>query len=122
MPFLEMKDKVRAGEAPSPISRMPARFRLLDFTYAPERAKPAIHPRRRRQPARRDLDAMLHDAAAGAVFKLSAEDIERRVRSAGFVPRRRNVRHELLPLFDGAAPIRHEGIGDHAVVSLAISA
>jgi cyclic dehypoxanthinyl futalosine synthase len=34
---------------------------------------------------------------AGAVFKLSAEDIERYVRSAGFVPRRRNMRYELLP-------------------------
>ena len=34
---------------------------------------------------------------AGAVFKLSAEDIERRVRAAGFTPRRRNMRYELLP-------------------------
>ena len=34
---------------------------------------------------------------AGAVFKLSAEDIERYVREAGFVPRRRNMRYELLP-------------------------
>ena len=34
---------------------------------------------------------------AGAVFKLSAEDIERTVRQAGFVPRRRNMRYELLP-------------------------
>ncbi len=34
---------------------------------------------------------------AGAVFKLSAEDIERYVRDAGFVPRRRNMRYELLP-------------------------
>ena len=33
---------------------------------------------------------------AGAVFKLSAQDIERRVRAAGFVPRRRNMRYELL--------------------------
>ncbi len=35
---------------------------------------------------------------AGAVFKLSAQDIERYVREAGFVPRRRNMRYELLPL------------------------
>ncbi len=34
---------------------------------------------------------------AGAVFKLSAPDIERYVRAAGFVPRRRNMRYELLP-------------------------
>lgn len=34
---------------------------------------------------------------AGAVFKLSAQDIERYVREAGFVPRRRNMRYELLP-------------------------
>jgi dehypoxanthine futalosine cyclase len=34
---------------------------------------------------------------AGAVFKLSAADIEERVRAAGFVPRRRNMRYELLP-------------------------
>ena len=34
---------------------------------------------------------------AGAVFKLSADDIERYVRQAGFVPRRRNMRYELLP-------------------------
>jgi cyclic dehypoxanthinyl futalosine synthase len=34
---------------------------------------------------------------AGAVFKLGAEDIERYVRAAGFVPRRRNMRYELLP-------------------------
>ena len=34
---------------------------------------------------------------AGAVFKLSAADIEARVRAAGFVPRRRNMRYELLP-------------------------
>lgn len=33
---------------------------------------------------------------AGAVFKLSAADIERYVRAAGFVPRRRNMRYELL--------------------------
>jgi len=32
---------------------------------------------------------------AGAVFKLSADDIERYVRDAGFVPRRRNMRYEL---------------------------
>ena len=34
---------------------------------------------------------------AGAVFKLSAADIERYVHGAGFVPRRRNMRYELLP-------------------------
>jgi cyclic dehypoxanthinyl futalosine synthase len=34
---------------------------------------------------------------AGAVFKLGAEDIERYVRAAGFAPRRRNMRYELLP-------------------------
>ncbi len=34
---------------------------------------------------------------AGAVFKLSADDIERYVRDAGFEPRRRNMRYELLP-------------------------
>jgi len=33
---------------------------------------------------------------AGAVFKLSAADIEERVLAAGFVPRRRNMRYELL--------------------------
>jgi cyclic dehypoxanthinyl futalosine synthase len=33
---------------------------------------------------------------AGAVFKLSAADIERYVRDAGFTPRRRNMRYELL--------------------------
>jgi cyclic dehypoxanthinyl futalosine synthase len=33
---------------------------------------------------------------AGAVWMLSAEDIERQVRAAGFVPRRRNMRYELL--------------------------
>jgi len=33
---------------------------------------------------------------AGAAFKLSAADIERRVIAAGFVPRRRNMRYELL--------------------------
>jgi cyclic dehypoxanthinyl futalosine synthase len=38
---------------------------------------------------------------AGAVFKLSAADIERCVSEAGFVPRRRNMRYELLP--EGAA-------------------
>jgi cyclic dehypoxanthinyl futalosine synthase len=35
---------------------------------------------------------------AGAVFKLSAGDIERYVADAGFVPRRRNMRYELLPV------------------------
>jgi cyclic dehypoxanthinyl futalosine synthase len=43
---------------------------------------------------------------AGAVFKLSGEDIEQRVRSAGFVPRRRNMRYELLPIRRGLAPAR----------------
>ena len=33
---------------------------------------------------------------AGAVFKLSAEDIERYIRAAGFQPRRRNMRYERL--------------------------
>jgi cyclic dehypoxanthinyl futalosine synthase len=33
---------------------------------------------------------------AGAVFKLSAEDIERYIRAAGFEPRRRNMRYERL--------------------------
>jgi cyclic dehypoxanthinyl futalosine synthase len=33
---------------------------------------------------------------AGAVFKLSAEDIERYIREAGFAPRRRNMRYERL--------------------------
>jgi cyclic dehypoxanthinyl futalosine synthase len=40
---------------------------------------------------------------AGAVFKLSAADIEDRVRAAGFSPRQRNMRYELLPLRHGAA-------------------
>ena len=33
---------------------------------------------------------------AGAVFKLSADDIERYIRAAGFEPRRRNMRYERL--------------------------
>jgi cyclic dehypoxanthinyl futalosine synthase len=33
---------------------------------------------------------------AGAIFKLSAEDIERYIREAGFEPRRRNMRYERL--------------------------
>ncbi len=33
---------------------------------------------------------------AGAIFKLSAEDIERYIRTAGFEPRRRNMRYERL--------------------------
>jgi cyclic dehypoxanthinyl futalosine synthase len=33
---------------------------------------------------------------AGAIFKLGAEDIERYIRSAGFEPRRRNMRYERL--------------------------
>ena len=40
---------------------------------------------------------------AGAVFKLSAADIERYVRGAGFVPRQRNMRYELLPAVSAAA-------------------
>jgi cyclic dehypoxanthinyl futalosine synthase len=35
-------------------------------------------------------------AQAGAVFKLSAADIEGTVRAAGFIPRRRNMRYEWL--------------------------
>jgi cyclic dehypoxanthinyl futalosine synthase len=46
---------------------------------------------------------------AGAVFKLSAEDIERYVRQAGFVPRRRNMRYELLPLVGSGAAAEHPG-------------
>jgi cyclic dehypoxanthinyl futalosine synthase len=37
-------------------------------------------------------------ATAGTVFKISAGDIERTVRGAGFIPRRRNMRYELLPV------------------------
>jgi cyclic dehypoxanthinyl futalosine synthase len=33
---------------------------------------------------------------AGAIFKLSSEDIERYIRDAGFEPRRRNMRYERL--------------------------
>jgi cyclic dehypoxanthinyl futalosine synthase len=33
---------------------------------------------------------------AGAIFKLSADDIERYIRTAGFTPRRRNMRYERL--------------------------
>jgi cyclic dehypoxanthinyl futalosine synthase len=33
---------------------------------------------------------------AGAVFKLAADDIERQIRAAGFIPRRRNMRYQLL--------------------------
>jgi cyclic dehypoxanthinyl futalosine synthase len=35
-------------------------------------------------------------ATAGTVFKISAGDIERTVCGAGFIPRRRNMRYELL--------------------------
>jgi cyclic dehypoxanthinyl futalosine synthase len=35
-------------------------------------------------------------AKAGAVFKLAAPDIERYIRGAGFVPRRRNMRYEWI--------------------------
>jgi cyclic dehypoxanthinyl futalosine synthase len=41
---------------------------------------------------------------AGAVFKLSADDIERYLRAAGFTPRRRNMRYELLPLCESVDP------------------
>lgn len=55
---------------------------------------------------------------AGAVFKLSAEDIERRVRAAGFVPRRRNMRYELLPIRGGAiGSAVHERAGGHILAS-----
>jgi cyclic dehypoxanthinyl futalosine synthase len=37
-------------------------------------------------------------ATAGTVFKVSADDIERTVRQAGFTPRLRNMRYELLPV------------------------
>ncbi len=59
---------------------------------------------------------------AGAVFKLSADDIERRVRAAGFVPRRRNMRYELLSEGGARAPIRCEIAGDGTAPSLAIGA
>ena len=59
---------------------------------------------------------------AGAVFKLSADDIERRVRAAGFVPRQRNMRYELLPVRGGAALASHEGSGADAAISLATGA
>jgi cyclic dehypoxanthinyl futalosine synthase len=36
-------------------------------------------------------------ATAGTVFRISTDDIERSVRQAGFIPRRRNMRYELLP-------------------------
>jgi cyclic dehypoxanthinyl futalosine synthase len=36
-------------------------------------------------------------AQAGAVFALSAADIEQCIRDAGFIPRRRNMRYELFP-------------------------
>ena len=48
---------------------------------------------------------------AGAVFKLGAEDIERYVRGAGFTPRRRNMRYELLPT-SAAAGYGVESCGD----------
>jgi cyclic dehypoxanthinyl futalosine synthase len=34
---------------------------------------------------------------AGAVFQLSADDIEHQIRAAGFLPRRRNMRYQHLP-------------------------
>jgi len=58
---------------------------------------------------------------AGAVFKLSAEDIERRVRASGFVPRQRNMRYELLPLRRGVDAAAHDGAGDGCVLSEAVS-
>jgi cyclic dehypoxanthinyl futalosine synthase len=42
---------------------------------------------------------------AGAVFKLSGADIERYIRDAGFVPRRRNMRYELLPATQRPGPV-----------------
>jgi len=48
---------------------------------------------------------------AGAVFKLSADDIERRVKAAGFVPRQRNMRYELLPVRRGVLSSRLEIAG-----------
>ncbi len=59
---------------------------------------------------------------AGAVFKLSAEDIERRVRAAGFVPRRRNMRYELLPVRGGSTPVLHERGPGQAAASYATDA
>ena len=37
-------------------------------------------------------------ATAGTVFRISVADIERTVRGAGFIPRRRNMRYERLPV------------------------
>ena len=59
---------------------------------------------------------------AGAVFKLSAEDIERRVRAAGFVPRRRNMRYELLPDGRDAVPSCRAAVGAHAAETPFVSA
>jgi len=41
---------------------------------------------------------------AGAVFKLSAAEIERQIRAAGFTPRRRNMRYEHLSRRNRPAP------------------
>lgn len=43
---------------------------------------------------------------AGAVFKLSALEIEAQIRSAGFVPRRRNMRYEYVPQEQEFLPFR----------------
>jgi cyclic dehypoxanthinyl futalosine synthase len=59
---------------------------------------------------------------AGAVFTLSADDIERRVRAAGFLPRQRNMRYELLPARNGTIAARHESAGRGAELSLSVSA
>jgi cyclic dehypoxanthinyl futalosine synthase len=59
---------------------------------------------------------------AGAVFRLSAENIEQRVRAAGFVPHRRNMRYELLPVRNGAVPLGHEAGGDREVASPLVGA
>jgi len=36
-------------------------------------------------------------SAAGTTFNLDSDEVERHIRDAGFVPRRRNMRYELLP-------------------------
>jgi len=48
---------------------------------------------------------------AGAIFKLGAPDIERYIRGAGFVPRRRNMRYERL----ASEPSRPAGATDTPV-------
>ncbi|HEX7508916.1 MAG TPA: cyclic dehypoxanthinyl futalosine synthase, partial [Polyangia bacterium] len=59
---------------------------------------------------------------AGAVFRLSAGDIEQRVRAAGFVPHQRNMRYELLPMRRGAVPLGHEAVGAPEVASFLLGA